>query len=210
MNSDNKNKIGAKRQSSFSRIDKIHPVKMMLYLTLAGVGVMFLIMLLAYARTEVQMLKEARLGFPKFFSLSTVLILFSSYTLLKVPKYYRKDKLKKMSRFLGYSLALGIAFLLSQAAGWYELLKNGIFLNGKPQGSYLYLISALHALHVSAGIVFLIYMYFKTFIASHDAIRTLIFIRDPFRKLQLSLLNTYWHYMAAMWLGLYFVFLFLF
>src|SRR5690606_34736381 len=110
----------------------------------------------------------------------------------------------------GYSLALGIAFLLSQAAGWYELLKNGIFLNGKPQGSYLYLISALHALHVSAGIVFLIYMYFKTFIASHDAIRTLIFIRDPFRKLQLSLLNTYWHYMAAMWLGLYFVFLFLF
>ena len=37
MNSDNKNKIGARRKSSFSRIDKIHPVKMMLYLALAGI-----------------------------------------------------------------------------------------------------------------------------------------------------------------------------
>ena len=183
---------------------------MLLYLCLAGIGTIFLILLLAYARTEVTLLQSVNVGFPKFFSVSTVLILVSSYTLLRTHRLYRKDNLKKMSRYLGISLALGFAFLLSQVGGWYELAKNGIYFKGKPYGSYLYLITALHALHVAAGMMFLIYMYFKTFFASTDPIRTLVFIRDPFRKLQLGLLTSYWHFMGALWLTLYFVFLFLF
>ncbi|MBK0402664.1 cytochrome c oxidase subunit III [Adhaeribacter sp. BT258] len=210
MKSDNKNKIGATHKSSFSRIDKIHPVKMLLYLCLIGIGTIFLILLLAYARTEVAMLQKVNVGFPKFFSVSTVLILVSSYTLLRTPRFYRKDNLTKMTRYLGISLALGFAFLLSQVGGWYELAKYGIYFKGKPYGSYLYLITALHALHVAAGMMFLIYMYFKTFFAAADPIRTLVFIRDPFRKLQLGLLTSYWHFMGALWLILYFVFLFLF
>ena len=183
---------------------------MLLYLSLIGIGSIFLILLLAYARTEALMMHNANAGLPKFFSVSTVLLLVSSYTISLTPRYYRKDNLTKTARYLGFTLGLSFLFLLSQAGGWFELYKNGILFRGKPYGSYLYLITALHALHLLGGISFLLYMYFKTFFSSRNAIRTLVFIRDPFRKLQLNLLTTYWHFMGAVWLTLYFVFLFLF
>lgn len=209
MKSDNKNKIGAKHASPFSKIEKIHPVKMLLLLCLGGVAVLFIMLLLAYARTEATDLQKAQVSFPRFFSVSTILIIFSSYTISRAPKYYGKDKVAKLCRYLGFSLVLSLLFISSQMFGWYELADKGIYFKGKPFGSYLYLITALHVLHLTAGILFLIYFYFKALYASRDAIRTLFFIRDPYRKLQLSLLTTYWHFLGGLWIGLYFVFLFM-
>lgn len=209
MKSENKNRIGARHASPFSKIEKVHPVKMLLYLCLIGIGVLFLMLLLAYAQSEVYALKLLKVPFPRFFSVSAILILVSSYTISRAPKYYGKDKLNKMCRSLGITLLISLLFICSQVFGWYELAQNGIYFKGKPFGSYLYLITALHALHVAVGIAFLIYIYIKTLTVSHDAIRTLFFIRDPFRKLQLGMLTTYWHFLGGLWIGLYLSFLFM-
>ncbi len=210
MKSDNKNKIGARHTSRFSRIEKVHPAKMLLYLCLGGVCVLFLMLLLAYGRSETLDLAKQRVPFPKFFNLSTILILVSSYTISKAPKYYAKDKLNKLARYLGITLLVSMLFICSQVIGWYELAQSGVYFKGKPFGSYLYLITGLHVLHLAAGVFFLVYFYLKTFYASRDAIRTLFFIRNPFRKLQLSLLTIYWHFLGGLWLGLYLIFLFMF
>ena len=209
MKSENKNKIGARNASPFSKIEKVHPVKMLLYLCLIGIGVLFLMLLLAYAQTEAINLKLLKVSFPRFFSVSSILILISSYTISRAPKNYAKDKLGKMCRSLGITLVVSLLFICSQVLGWYELAQNGIYFKGKPFGSYLYLITALHALHVAAGIIFLIYVYLKTLSVSRDDIRTLFYIRDPFRKLQLSLLTTYWHFLGGLWICLFLTFLFM-
>src|SRR5690606_41834966 len=61
-----------------------------------------------------------------------------------------------------------------------------------PICTYLYLITALHILHLAGGIIFLSYLFFKTAHVVTDGIRSLIFIRDPYRSLQLSMLTSYW------------------
>src|SRR5688572_24023713 len=91
MKSDNKNKVGTPRARAFSQIERVHPVQMLLYLCLAGIGMLFLMLLMAYARTEAQMFQELNLRFPKFFSVSTIILLFSTYMLYRAPKVYRKD-----------------------------------------------------------------------------------------------------------------------
>ena len=210
MKSENQNKIGARNQSAFARIEKIHPFKMLLYLFLLGIGILFLVLLVGFLHSETAVFRLKNIPFPKYFSISTLILVFSSYTLSKVSRFYRQDKLRKMIFYLGYSLFLGLSFVFVQLVGWYELVGHAVFLKRDPFGSYLYLISFLHAMHLLFGIIFMFYIFFRTSFAASDGVRTLVFIRDPYRKLQLSLLGTYWHYMAGLWLVIFVVFLFWF
>ncbi|MCJ8167379.1 cytochrome c oxidase subunit 3 [Pontibacter sp. E15-1] len=207
MDSDKKKQINATQRSAFRRIEKMHPIRMLLYLSMIGIGVLFFILTVAFARTGG--FPGDNFELPKFFSVSSILLLFSSYTMTKVPRMYKKEKLKKMVRYLALTLCLGVFFIGAQLIGWNEMSKTGIYFSGKASGTYLYLISALHILHLLGGIIFLSFMLFKTIYVSSDGVRSLIFIRDPFRHLQLSMLNSYWHFMDFLWLGLYLVFLFI-
>lgn len=208
MDSEKKNKVGQKQLSAFRQMERMHPIRMLLYLSMVGIGVLFLILLIAFMRTGGF---DANLvQFPKFFSVSTVLLLLSSYTISRVPAIYKKDKLKKMSRYLGYTLVLGLLFIGAQLLGWREMQAAGVTFSGRASGTYLYLISALHILHLVGGIIFLAFLFFKTAHMATDSVRTLIFIRDPYRQLQLTMMGSYWHFLDFMWLGLYLAFLFMF
>ncbi|MFD3001009.1 heme-copper oxidase subunit III [Pontibacter toksunensis] len=207
MDSDKKKQINATQSFAFRRIERMHPIRMLLYLSMIGIGVLFFILTVAFARTGGFNGEQFQL--PKFFSVSAILLLFSSYAMSKVPGLYKKEKLKKMVRYLALTLSLGILFIGAQLIGWNEMSKTGVYFSGKASGTYLYLISALHILHLLGGIIFLSFMLFKTIYVASDGVRSLIFIRDPFRHLQLSMLNSYWHFMDFLWLGLYFVFLFI-
>lgn len=207
MDSEKKNKIKARQYAAFSKIEEIHPVRMLLYLSMVGIGVLFVILVIAFARTGGFQAENFR--FPKFFSLSTIILLFSSYTINKIPQIYRRDKLKKMARYLGYTLVLGVLFIGAQFFGWNEIAKSGLSFKGKASGTYLYLISALHVLHLLGGLIFLSFLFLKTLHVSSDGVRSLMFIRDPYRSLQITMLRSYWHFIGFLWLSLYMVFLFM-
>jgi cytochrome c oxidase subunit 3 len=101
-----------------------------------------------------------------------------------------------------------MGFVWSQIAGWREMAINGIAFQGGGSGTYIYLISALHSVHLLGGFVYLSYILLKTLHASLNPIRTLVFIRNPYRRQQLNMLCTYWHFMDILWVGIYLVFLF--
>ncbi|MCC9136000.1 heme-copper oxidase subunit III [Pontibacter silvestris] len=207
MDSDKKNKVDHKQLSAFGKIEKMHPIRMLLYLSMIGIGILFTILLVAFVRTGGFDGENFKL--PKFFNVSTILLLISSYTISKVPRIYKKEKLRKMVKYLGFTLGLGLLFVGAQFLGWNEMSRTGVSFTGKASGTYLYLISALHVLHLLGGIIFLSFLFFKTAHVAADGVRTLIFIRDPFRRLQLSMLCSYWHFMDFLWMGLYIVFLFM-
>ncbi|MBB6610056.1 cytochrome c oxidase subunit 3 [Pontibacter sp. Tf4] len=208
MNSDKKNKVGQKQLSAFRQIERMHPIRMLLYLSMVGIGVLFLILLIAFVRTGG--FGSGLVQFPKFFSVSTVMLLISSYTISRVPGIYKKDKLKKMVRYLGFTLVLGLLFVGAQLLGWREMEAAGITFSGRASGTYLYLISALHILHLVGGLIFLAFLFFKTAHMATDSVRSLIYIRDPYRQLQLTMICSYWHFLDFVWLALYLVFLFMF
>jgi cytochrome c oxidase subunit III len=208
MDFDKKNKIGPTRASAFSKIEKIHPLMMMLYLSLMGIGVLFLMLVIAYVQSHAFDTEAWKLKLPRFFTVSTFLLLLSSYTLRKSRRYYRKDNLKKLQRSLMLTLVLALVFVAAQVAGWQEVAGAGINFTELAAGTYLYLISALHAVHMLAGVLFLSMLLFRTNRAAADPIRTLVFIRNPFVRQQIKMLNTYWHFLGALWVCLFLIFLF--
>lgn len=145
---------------------------------------------------------------PKLFSVSTVLILVSSFIMHQVPVFYKQDNVVLMKKRLGWVVTLGFAFALSQVVAWYEMGTKGVLFTGEATNTFLYLLSALHLLHVAGGLAFSAFFFLKTSRAAGDSIRTLIFIRDPFRRMQLDMLRSYWHFLDILWIALYFVFLF--
>ncbi|GAA4386978.1 cytochrome c oxidase subunit 3 [Hymenobacter koreensis] len=214
MNSDKerKDKVGAGRPTpAFSRIEKVQPLAMLLYIGMAGIGVLFAVLIVLYIQTRTN---NGSVGsvhpLPRWFSLSTVVLLISSYTLAQAPRLYREDDIRGVARCLGATLLLGSIFSGLQMLGWRELVNQGIFFTGEPSGTYVYLISALHIVHLLGGMLFVLVLLLRSLHASRDGVRSLVFIRNPYRRLQLRLLGTYWHFIDALWVAMFMLFLFLF
>lgn len=208
MDFERKKKVGTSRPSAFSRIEKIHPFMMMLYLSMMGITILFLMLVIAYVQSHSFDTDAWKLKFPRFFSVSTLILLFSGYTIGKATRFYRKDNLKQLKRYLLFSIFLSMAFILSQLAGWQEISATGISFTELAAGTYIYLISALHTVHLMGGLLFLTIIFFRTQHAASDAIRTLVFIRNPFVRQQIKMLTIYWHFMGGIWVSLYLIFLF--
>jgi len=89
------------------------------------------------------------------------------------------------------TLALGIAFCAGQYAAWQNLRAQGIYLATNPNSSFFYVLTSIHVLHVTAGILAFVYLLGRLTIGSGLARRSFF---D----------NTaiYWHFMGVLWLYL--------
>lgn len=214
MNSDkeHKDKIGAGRPAStLQRMERMPLLLMMLYLGLVGITVLFVVLLVAYARLRYTNGVPVGLQpFPRYFSLSTIVLLVSSYTISQAKRLYQQDDMANLVRCLGATLLLSSIFAGLQGLGWRELHTQGILLDELGSDTLLYLISALHVVHLLGGMLFLLALLLRTMHASRDGVRTLVFIRNPYRRLQLHMITVYWHFIDVLWVVLFATFLFLF
>ncbi|WP_317164783.1 cytochrome c oxidase subunit 3 [Hymenobacter ginkgonis] len=199
------------RQSAFGRIERVPPLLMLLYMGLAGITMLFTVLVVLYGATRLHSALPTGLQpFPRYFSLSTIVLLVSSYTMAQAPRLYKADDLTGLARCLGATLLLGSVFGGLQVLGWRELVQHGVLFTGSPSGTYVYFISALHVVHVLAGMLYLLAQLLRVLHASRDSVRTLVFIRNPYHRRQLQVLGTYWHFIDALWVVLFAVFLFLY
>ena len=197
--------------SAFGRIERVPPLLMMLYLGLLGITMLFVTLVAMYVSSRAQSgLPSGIHPFPRYFSLSTVVLLASSYVLAQAPRLYRADDLNALARGLGATLVLGCVFSGLQVQGWRELVQQGVLFTGEHSGTFVYVISGLHVAHVVAGLIFLLVQLMRTLHASRDAVRALVFIRNPYHLRQLRALTTYWHFIDVLWVALFAVFLFLY
>jgi cytochrome c oxidase subunit 3 len=217
MNSEHEhqNRVGARQRSSpFSRIERLSPLMVALYLALLAVTVMFVMLVVAYVVTRLRSGVPTGLhALPRYFSLSTIVLVVSSYIIGQAPRLYAQDDLSSLARCLGATLLLGAIFAGLQVLGWRELMMQGVPFQGRASsssGQFIYLISALHVAHLLGGMLFLLALLLRVIHANRDAVRTLIFIRNPYHRRQLSLLGTYWHFIDVLWVALFAVFLFMY
>ena len=209
MQNQDKNTKKEAQQTVISRLEQLHPHKTLLYLSIFGSSLLFAFLITAYAmKTDANTFINFR--FPKAFIVSLVLLLFSSFSISKALVAFREDDMKGLKHSLGITLVLGLAFTISQYVGWYELNQSNIYLSGDVSGSYLYVISGLHVLHLAAGLVCLTMMYTQVSAISRDPVRQLIMVTNPYQRIKLEMLTTYWHFIDALWVVLFFYFLFSF
>jgi cytochrome c oxidase subunit III len=173
--------------------NKIHPHKFALWAGMASITMMF------GAFTSAYIVKQAagnwlEFSFPSEFYISTAVILLSSVTLHYSFSNFRIHEEKKYKQLLLVSLALGTAFVILQYFGWTALYERGVDLKGNVSGSFFYLLSGIHALHVLGGIAAMIVAVLHAY--------TLKFNVTEKRINRFDLVVNYWHFVDFLWVYL--------
>lgn len=179
--------------------DKINsrPIKFVLWLIIVSVVMLFGGLTSAYIVRQGEgnwLIFEL----PRIFWLSTALIVLSSVSMHWAYLSAKKFELGKQKIGLWITFILGSGFLVGQYIAWLNLIRNKIFLVGNPSSSFLYVISGLHALHIIAGLIFVL-------MALVGVYRGLNQTRNVLR---MEMCSIFWHFLDILWIYL-FVFLLL-
>ena len=121
---------------------------------------------------------------------STLLILASSVVGFAATRIREGARRSVLSRRLGATWILGLAFCVSQAVIWQKTTTEGLGLDqSNTFTSLFYMITGLHVLHVLGGMIFLT--------------RSVIEVRSDrdFKDLRAAVANCmlYWHFVGIVW-----------
>jgi cytochrome c oxidase subunit III len=95
--------------------------------------------------------------------------------------------------WLTITIVLGFGFLLGQWLAWGELKARGFLVNTNPDASFIYLLTAAHALHLTGGIIAMIWA----------GITSLLHRPIEARRIAIDVTAWYWHFMAALWVYIF-------
>jgi cytochrome c oxidase subunit 3 len=177
---------------------KIHPYQFFLWGGLGSIVMMFAGLTSAYIVKKSQS-NWLEFELPNIFMVSTAVILISSFTIQMAVKKCKEQNENQYRGFLAVTAILGVLFITLQIQGFMALELKGIALTGarsNSAGSFLFVITGLHLLHVAGGVLALIWISLKAFSAKND-------IKNG---LPVKLISNYWHFVDILWVYL-FVFL---
>lgn len=174
--------------------NKIHAQKFALWAAMASISMMFAAFLSAY------IVKQAsgnwlEFSMPATFFISTLLVVLVSVSLHFTGDFLKKSSVKNYKSGVLVSLILAVLFIISQYTSWNTLVDRGVDLKGNVSGSFLYLITGIHVLHVLGGIVALMISAVYAFFFPFD---------NSARKIQkFDLVINYWHFVDGLWIVLF-------
>ena len=125
-----------------------------------------------------------RLSLPWQLGLSTAALIASS---LLFAQAARADTASLMQG-LRWAGVCALAFIVLQIWSWQALLDSQVTLRGNPAGSFFFLLTAMHGLHLLGGLV-----------AWGLALRALARSGNAARW-RVALCARYWHFLLAVWL----------
>lgn len=175
----------------------MHPKKFAMWLFIASVAMLFAALTSAYIVRQAEG-NWLYFELPAMLYWTTGVILLSSVMLQLGYGYARRGQNENLKLMLGITAGLGLVFLIGQMLAWNDLVTHSVYFVGNPSGSFLYVLTGLHGLHIVSALVYLIIV----FIAAY---RLKI---NPQNLAQLEMCVTYWHFLGGLWLYL-FVFLIL-
>ena len=194
------------QQTWFQKLENFHPYETLLYLAMVSSGLIFLFLVVAFLYSGLNQLEGLNHRMPIAFLISTFMLVLSGYTATKMRLHYQEENLPKLEASLRNTFILGIIFTVLQLAGWKELTDMGINFTGIPSGSFLYLLSGIHIFHLLGAMVFAIILLLQLRKTQDDGIRKLVLITNPYEKMRIRLFTVYWHFMDAIWLILFLLF----
>ncbi len=169
--------------------------KMMLWFGIASLLMAFAGWTSAYivSGTREDWVKDIEL--PSAFFLSTIAIITSSLTYVLAVKALKTGKPGFCTFWLLVTLCLGIFFIILQFNGFSQMIGMGHYFTGPTSNiktSYIFLIAAVHILHVVAGLISLLVVLFNQSKNKYG----------PTEMLGLELGATFWHFLDFLWVYL--------
>jgi cytochrome c oxidase subunit 3 len=136
------------------------------------------------------------LTLPSVLWLNTVLLAISSVSIEIARIDARNGKWRGALASVLATAVLGIAFVTGQFAAWRDLVAQGVYVPTNPYSAFFYILTGLHVLHLTAGLMFLLYVAYRIFKrgGGHGG-------SSPTTLLSLS--ATFWHFFGALWIYLF-------
>lgn len=171
----------------------MNPIKFALWLFISTVVMVFAALTSAYIvrRGEGNWLV---FDMPEAFIYTSIVIILSSVSMQMAHHYAKKDELGKLKLSLVITILLGGIFLVGQYYSWSQLVAQDVYFVGNPAGSFVYVLTGLHAVHLVSAVIFLLVVVSKSFNMKIHS-----------RKMNImDMCTTYWHFLGGLWLYLYF------
>ena len=174
----------------------MQPTKFLLWLFLLSMTMFFA------ALTSAYLVKRSQgdwisFEIPSLFGYTLLCILCSSLSMQLAYVYAKRNELALLKVMLLVTFLLGMLFLWGQIEGWNQLVASEVYLVGNPSGSFVYVLSGSHAVHLVGGLIFLIVLLKQAFSYKVHSEKTQ----------QIEMCTTYWHFVGILWAYLYFFFL---
>lgn len=175
--------------------NRFHPLKFGLWLGIASIIMLFAALTSAYIVRKAQG-NWVEFRMPPVFWWNTGVILLSSITMHWAVNSFRSFKENAFKVALFITFILGLLFMFGQFLGWEDLANRGIYIDGNPSGSFVYVISYVHAAHIVGGLIIMLVMLLKTMIKPFN----------PNRLTGVEMMATYWHFVDVLWIYLFIFF----
>lgn len=174
---------------------RIHPHRFTLWVALGSIVMMFAGMTSAYIVKRNQVNWQG-FDLPRIFWYSTATIIISSVVVHFAYAAFKNREMARYRQLLVLTAVLGIAFIVMQWMGFNDLNARGIKLIGEKSnvsGSFLFVITALHMVHVLGGIIALFVMVLQAFGRS----------RRNYSTVPVNNMTVYWHFVDGLWIYLF-------
>lgn len=125
----------------------------------------------------------------------SVVLWASSGTMWISERAMRVGRMRRMKRFLEASIILGAIFLVGQGLEYHDLISHAITVRTDLFATTFFTATGFHGLHVFIGLIVLLIMRGLT--AGN-------FGSEPYQKEGFEAASYYWHFVDAVWVGLYF------
>jgi len=169
--------------------------------------------------------KWVQFALPQFFTVSTILIVISSFTMQWAVRSAKKGDTKNLKLAITLTTLLGIGFVISQYLGWSKLVSQGIVFvgdiksikgpyqyipvgneaatqiaeTGNVAGSFLYVITGLHVAHLLGGLIALFVVLSRSLLGKYSETN----------YNGVSICAIYWHFLDGLWVYLFFFLLYI-
>lgn len=143
-----------------------HPYSIMMALMLFGLSGLFISLTASYVYTRTVM-NVPPIQVPALFLVNTLILIGSSYSMIRAKRCYLADDTKGYQDNLRYTIYLSLLFMAMQTVAWIWLFRNNVNLGTSTTAAYLYVISFVHLAHVVAGLPFLA-MFYRAAKKTHD------------------------------------------
>ena len=170
----------------------MHPKKFAMWLFLGSVLMLFASWTSAYIVRQAEG-NWLYFELPTLFYYTTAIIVASSITLQWAYFAARRDSLEQVRALVTVTAGLGIIFLVGQVMAWADLVKSNVYLVGNPSGSFVYVITGFHGLHIVSALIFLL-------IVLNSAAKKRI---SSTNMAQMEMCTTYWHFLGGLWVYLF-------
>ena len=170
----------------------VHPHKFALWLFIVSIIMIFA------SLTSAFIVKQGEgswldYSLPSMFWFTTSVIIVSSVLLQWGYFAAKRNQFTRLTTLLAATTVLGLVFLVGQWLSWGQLVDMEVYFVGNPAGSFIYVLTGLHAFHLISGIIFLIVVLISS-------IKHKVHSRNLVR---MEMCTTYWHFLGALWVYLF-------